>query len=93
MREVILLKRIAMKNTNNTNVDEITRSLFSYFAVRCSLGRFLFATDHVVAGARFYRAGQLSTRRDLFTHYLSHNITFPSDFQHFFRRVGNLQRC
>ena len=48
-----MLIQIAMKDTNNTGVDEITRSLFSYFTVRCSLGEFLFATDHVVAGARF----------------------------------------
>ena len=88
-----MLIRIAMKDANTTNVDEITRSLFSYFTVRCSLGEFLFATDHAVAGARFYSAGQLSTRRGLFTlfaHYRSHYITFPPDFQHFFRRVENL---
>ena len=91
MHKVIVSTRIAMKNTNNTNVDEITRSLFSYFTVRCSLDRFLLATDHVVAGARFYSAGQLSTRRGLFTHYRSHYITFPPDFQCFFRRVGNLE--
>ena len=73
-----MLIRIAMKDTNNTNVDEIIRSLFSYFAVRCSLGKFLFTTDHAVAGAKFYSAGQLSTRRGLFTlfaHYRSHYIT------------------
>ena len=87
MHKVIVLIRIAVKDTNNTSVDEITRSLFSYFTVRCSLGEFLFATDHVVAGARFYSAGQLRTRRGLFTHYRSHYITFPPDFQRFFRRV------
>ena len=53
MQEVIMLIQIAKKDTNNTGVDEITRSLFSYFTVRCSLGEFLFATDHAVAGARF----------------------------------------
>ena len=91
MDEVIVLTRIAMKNTNHTNVNEITRSLFSYFAVKCSLGGILFATDHVLVGARFYSAGQLSTRRGLFIHYRSHYITFPPDFQRFFRRVGNLE--
>ena len=35
--------------------------------------------------------GQLSTRRGLFTHYRSHYIMFPPDFQQFFRRVGNLE--
>ena len=85
-----MLTRIAMKNTNNTNVNEITRSLFSYFAVKCSLGGILFATDRVVAGARFYSDSQLSTRRGLFIHCRSHYIKFPPDFQHFFRRVGNL---
>ena len=54
--DVIVPIRIAMKDMNNTDADEITRSLFSYFTVRCSLGEFLFATDHVVA-ARFYSAG------------------------------------
>ena len=57
MHDVIVPIRIAMKDMNNTNADEITRSLFSYFTVRCSLGEFLFATDHVVTGARFYSAG------------------------------------
>ena len=54
MHGVTVPTRFAIRNTDNTNVDIITRSLFSYILYSLGvLGRYLLATDHVVARARF----------------------------------------
>ena len=84
MHEVIVSTRFAMKNTNNTNVDIITRSfiLVLYSLGVLSAGFYLLLTTWWPMQS-LYNAGKLSTRRGLFIHYRSHYITFPPDFQRF----------
>ena len=54
MHNAIVTTRIAIRNTDNTNVGYLNKIFFLVlYSFRCSLGRYLLATDHVVVGARF----------------------------------------
>ena len=91
MHDAIVTTRIAIRNTDNTNVGIITRS---FILVLYSLGVLSANVYWLLTtwwpGQGLYNAGKLSTRRGLFIRYRSHYITFPPDFLCFLGRAGNL---